>query len=1735
MSIKDDLELNTPRRTPNHATKSHVVKTKVDGKDKMIRFGEQGASTAGKPKANDSEKTKAKRKSFKARHASNIAKGPASAAYWANKVKWADGGTVSGPSTMTDVGLDVISGFAGPIISSGISLGNQAFTDKPLDQLRKEKAYVDDMLNYSPRTEQGQAINEGFMDATSSGIEALAAKYSELDAQDPDREGLGMYDPVPAIKKLSKKYDETFTDRTKFAISNLFTLGEIVPVAPVIALVNKAQNVAAKASIDNAADNVPGPEAYDMLRERLEETGALQLKEIDVPFSKEDLAKSFKDGKITAYGRKLARSASARQMAEQLPEIKALSEILGDMNILDQRTKMFVTQSDRTGTIDGAGPGYPFIGRQYNKMSAAFNAEFGEYPVSRMLDSDGNSTDYPVWAVDASQTSTELTNNIKSPDRYGSQPDIKPDGTLIIPLIGAADQLRTNKEVFKKLKSAWFSAAKKNMLSPEQREKININLEAITGEKLDILDPNTWSVLREDTFKGRSDLADIMSGKKPETIVTAKKVVETREALNKQRIAKGLEPLDPNPVTVPLGSRKGQIFDYEKILLDSTEPSLIGAPTLALGPTIIRPTPDRDAITMPDAHPGFKQQIMGEAASDKIFEPVPFEIGMPNVDQYGRELFEAKKKEGLIAEARQWGPREYGYNAKLGYTNKGLPSQTIDEEYLKHLQSMGYAEGGGVSFDTDDSKILALGDIGADFVSGIAGPVISSAASLSDQFFTDKDIEELKADNIRYNEALNYNPRTSTGRDVNQAFTGAMSEGMQALARKYEENKDSLGAVPYVAGYIGDRYGELDERTRFGLENAFTVGEVVPVAAGVSALKKAGVSALKAAGINSDRAEAPIRLDPNKVAINEAADRAAGADSSNLQEMYEAMGARQLSTRESGGNWLEDDNMISGSELSPTTALLPLKKTPVLTNRNLELKAEFVKNVNDGRFPTDELGRPLSTMDQVNHLRKVDQELQESWLRYATEFGNDDVVTEELFHEWARTSYPKAYDKTLAAQSNGTGNALNAWIDTQLSKYVRNDLATAGDPILKMANDGEQIHARDPFGEDYAGLGDPYLSEWGSSAHMLDAISLDAKTDLAKKWERAADSQVVVEDVANIAKYFPSHFQITGNQWLERADSSEPINSIKYSPDFAGDLNFDHLIDELSNSIDPDSGLPEKLMINKDKLFKMNVPQASKHVAKVNAWRQEQVDKSLRAATLNVSPDLVDSTLDLDFVEGKGGKWVELPDTAKSDINMDACTAVGKAAGWCTMEQGWADKYGSGKQRLVTLFDSSDRPHVQVNFKEQQADFVERGLDFDDPDLDYETIEEIKPVQNKFDSKKAKTHINQDPNYISKISDSAADFLNDANRSVDNLADVLQEDLAMFDINDLAPFEDGVRVPRRTPRIDSLLVKELRNGSFGDAPPFASTEVLVDDMNSMLNSYTTQGILYGWKDANRFVKTKDLSGIIENQFKNNPSTYSAWADYKSGLLDGPPLLPTKFGMSRGGSVRAEYSPERINLMAQEILAEGYYEGGLVGGAIELGARALGFGPERQVAITREAADLTNQMADLGLIEDRSRVEVVSSKDEKNPTRLNTNIEGDEEVFNAVNHALFAYDAGQSKITQAAAQAKEVYQGLNVKLRGGDPKSEYLDYFNNKFGFNLAEQGLSRDEAKLKIMESLGNIDDVGLAGKIIRNEELVGGEVLVTNPEDINYPWADDYAEGGLVTYNPERINRMAELILQEA
>jgi hypothetical protein len=78
---------NKPKRTPSHPTKSHVVVAKSGDQVKTIRFGQQGVSGSPRKKG-ESEAYRNRRESFKARHASNIAKGKMSAAYWADRVKW---------------------------------------------------------------------------------------------------------------------------------------------------------------------------------------------------------------------------------------------------------------------------------------------------------------------------------------------------------------------------------------------------------------------------------------------------------------------------------------------------------------------------------------------------------------------------------------------------------------------------------------------------------------------------------------------------------------------------------------------------------------------------------------------------------------------------------------------------------------------------------------------------------------------------------------------------------------------------------------------------------------------------------------------------------------------------------------------------------------------------------------------------------------------------------------------------------------------------------------------------------------------------------------------------------------------------------------------------------------------------------------------------------------------------------------------------------------------------------------------------------------------------------------------------------------------------------------------------------------------------------------------------------------------------------------------------------------
>jgi len=194
---------------------------------------------------------------------------------------------------------------------------------------------------------------------------------------------------------------------------------------------------------------------------------------------------------------------------------------------------------------------------------------------------------------------------------------------------------------------------------------------------------------------------------------------------------------------------------------------------------------------------------------------------------------------------------------------------------------------------------------------------------------------------------------------------------------------------------------------------------------------------------------------------------------------------------------------------------------------------------------------------------------------------------------------------------------------------------------------------------------------------------------------------------------------------------------------------------------------------------------------------------------------------------------------------------------------------------------------------------------------------------------------------------------------------------------------------------------------------------------------------------------------------------------------------------------------RAALFKKVSAPQAFGDGGIVTRIINEGAKRLGFDDERQIEITREAVDLTNQMVDAGLVDPKFRVKLRLPKTGEPSTRQNTGIEGDEEVFNAVNHALFSYHAGKSPLARAGSQAKEIYQGMRLGLAGKDPGSESLDYFNNMFGFDLARQGLSPEEAKSAIIDNIANIDNKGALSRLRAGEPLIAGKDLSRTAEDI--------------------------------
>jgi hypothetical protein len=199
----------------------------------------------------------------------------------------------------------------------------------------------------------------------------------------------------------------------------------------------------------------------------------------------------------------------------------------------------------------------------------------------------------------------------------------------------------------------------------------------------------------------------------------------------------------------------------------------------------------------------------------------------------------------------------------------------------------------------------------------------------------------------------------------------------------------------------------------------------------------------------------------------------------------------------------------------------------------------------------------------------------------------------------------------------------------------------------------------------------------------------------------------------------------------------------------------------------------------------------------VNKWRAEEAAKAELGdmmGNLTATPRMQIPDTQLSFVKEPGMTWIDIPATTDESA-MKLCTTIGRQAGWCTQGEGLAKRYGSGDNRLTTLIDAEGRPHAQaMTQKPNQSSYdawfqknkytpeVDEFLNWEgqpnvtgsldqrylawaketgrQPEQVPQDIIELKPVENAFNSERAREYMKRDPEYKEKITDSVLKFLN---------------------------------------------------------------------------------------------------------------------------------------------------------------------------------------------------------------------------------------------------------------------------------------------------------------------------------------------------------------------------------------
>lgn len=330
--------------------------------------------------------------------------------------------------------------------------------------------------------------------------------------------------------------------------------------------------------------------------------------------------------------------------------------------------------------------------------------------------------------------------------------------------------------------------------------------------------------------------------------------------------------------------------------------------------------------------------------------------------------------------------------------------------------------------------------------------------------------------------------------------------------------------------------------------------------------------------------------------------------------------------------------------------------------------------------------------------------------------------------------------------------AVNNWIEGPLTKYVRNDMATVGDPVRALAEQWptkkaallqvaqaklDKLNAKTRELMATRGVPEEYLTR-----HRQDVLAAERAvrqvemreplhtglrqspraaamaedglrtptgvSDAAKLWDGMADSSILDLPASKYQEGVGPGW--AANLWLDKTPGDTRVYSPYAVRGEAGGalptrLGLDHMIDEASNAVSPSSGLPAELLLDPAKLYKMTVAQMSEHVSKINAWRAAQEVELNTARANNAATHLHKEYPD----DPRGLRWVELrqgetPNTGMATRQLardkalqelkDALKYEGDTMGHCV--GGYCDDVASGKSKIYSLRDKNGQPHVTI-------------------------------------------------------------------------------------------------------------------------------------------------------------------------------------------------------------------------------------------------------------------------------------------------------------------------------------------------------------------------------------------------------------------------------------------------------